>query len=86
MDVRSDQRSSRHENNSQRQYLNISNIVQGGGHIYEPENIAIGTINNRIWTEHRKVVVQEGKTQEGNVEHGTEQEKNKNRNLNWTKT
>jgi len=29
------------ENNSQSQYLNISNIVQGGVYIYEPENIAI---------------------------------------------
>jgi len=31
MDVGSDQRSSRHENNSQSRYSNILNMVQGGG-------------------------------------------------------
>ena len=53
------------ENNNQSQYSNISNIVQGGGHIYKSESIAIRNRNiSEYGSEHRKVVCTGRETQE----------------------
>jgi len=49
------------ENNSQSQYSNISNIVQGGVYIYESESIAIRNWNileNGL--EHRNAMLEHG--------------------------
>ena len=53
------------ENNSQSQYLSISNIVQGGGLLYKSESIAIRNRNIMEYgLEHRKAVYTARKTQE----------------------
>ena len=53
------------ENNSQSRYSNISNIVQGGGLIYESESIAIRNRNiSEYRLEHRKAVCTGRETQE----------------------
>jgi len=70
------------ENNSQSQYLNILNMVQGGVYIYESESIAIrnGEISE-YRSEHRKVMCTARETQECYV--GTrDRNRNKNRNRN----
>jgi len=54
------------ENNSQSQYLNISNNIQGGG-LYESESIAISIRNGKIseyGSEHRKTMSTARITQE----------------------
>ena len=53
------------ENNSQSQYSNMLNIVQGGVYIYGSENIAIRNRNiTEFGSEHRKAMCTARETQE----------------------